>query len=512
MKTSGFVKGAIVLVAFNLIGKVLGAIYRIPLANLLGSVGIGEYQLIFPLYSLMLAISVSGIPVAISRMVSEFNSKGQFGDVKKLIKLSILYLSLIAVACSVFVVFGARLISRIQGNSEIYLCYYGIAPAILFVALLSVFRGYFQGQLNMFPTALSGLIEQVGRLVFGLFFAKNLLGYGLIYGVLGAVVGISVSELIALMFLLVYYIFYSRKQTKKTYSALTQREISKQLFQTALPITIGGLAGPITSIIDSLLVVNLLIFSGYSSSYSISLLGLQSGIVEPLINIPIVIAVSISSAILPNLTNVYVKKEKNEVKKLIEKAFKITLNVSIACAICYVIFGRQILEFLYSKTLSKEEFVTSAKLLFLGGINLIFLSLVYVSASILQGMGRQKHAAKSILIGSAIKIVLTIAFVCVKEINILGAMISGGISYAFVFFMNYKQIKAEIDIKIKDLIFGLAIQEGFVCLFAYFSNQLVSVFFGSTIALFAGGMVAVLVFAVSNYVFYLIEKPKLVSS
>ncbi len=512
MKQKGFVKGAIILIIFNLIGKIIGAIYRIPLANLLGSVGIGEYQLVFPLYSLMLAISVSGIPVAISKIVSEYNSKGRFGDVKKLIKISVLYLVGVSVVCVLFVVFGARLIARMQGNSNIYICYYGIAPAILFVALLSVFRGYFQGYLNMIPTALSTVIEQVGRLIFGLFLAGRLVRYGTLYGVFGAVLGISFSELLALVFLIIYYFFHSRKQLKGKRTVLSTRVISRNLIKTALPITLGGIASPITSIIDSLLVVNMLIWTGFGSGYATSLLGLQSGIVDPLLNIPIVIAVSIAASVLPNLTNAYVKKDRAEVKEIIEKAFQISLSVSLACAICYVIFGRQILSFLYAKTLSEKELLISSKLLFLGGINLIFLSLIYVSASILQGMGKQKLAAKSTLIGSGIKVILTLALVGIKNINILGAMISGGASYIVVFLINYIKIKAETEARLSNLFFNLAIQECLVCLFAYFSNMLFGMTFGTKIALFAGGITAVIIFAISYYVLYLIEKPKTISS
>ena len=512
MKMNKFVKGAIILVVFNLVGKVIGAVYRIPLANLLGSVGIGEYQLIFPLYSLMLSISVSGIPVAISKLVSEYNSKGMFGDVKRLIKLALLYLFSISIVCMLLVIIGARFIAKIQGNSEIYLCYYGIAPAILFVATLSVYRGYFQGQLNMLPTALSGLIEQVGRLFFGLFLAQKFARFGVIYGVLGAVVGISISELIALLFLTIYYFVYSKKCALKVSPVLTRKEISKQLISTAIPITIGGLASPITSIVDSLIVVNLLMFLGFGSGYSTSLLGLQSGIVDPIINIPIVFAVSIASSILPNLSSVYAKNDKKEVKNLIEKAFQITLSVVLACAICYVIFGKQILEFLYGRTLDNNELLISTKLLLLGVINLIFLSLVYVSASILQAMGKQKQAAKSILIGSAVKIIFTLLLVSVRNINILGAMLSGGISYVIVFLINYAHIKKETEARMSNIFPGLAIQELFVCLVAFFANMVLEVNFGSKIALFVGGLMSVFVFMISYYFLFLSHSHKKISS
>lgn len=512
MRQSGFVKGAFILVLFNLIGKVIGAVYRIPLANLLGSVGIGEYQLVFPLYSLMLSISVSGIPVAISRMVSEYNSRGLYGDIRRLIKLVFSYLVGISIVCLILLVVGARFIADIQGNSDIYLCYYGIAPAILFVALLSVFRGYFQGHLNMVPTAMSGLIEQIGRLIFGLFLASKFVKYGTIYGVLGAVVGISISELFALLFLGVYYIFHSKKRLGKTKAIYRSKAISRQLLQTALPITLGGIASPITSIIDSLLMVNLLIFVGFGSDHATSLLGLQSGIVDPLINIPIVIAVSISSSMLPNLTNVYVKNEKTEIKALIEKAFQITLSVALACAICYVIFGRQILEFLYSKTLSSEELLISTRLLILGGFNLVFLSLVYISSSILQAVGKQRQAARSILVGSLVKIVFTVALVSIKEINILGAMISGGISYFVAFLINFRNIKKACEFDMSKLIFNIAIQECLVCLFAFFVNWFLIGRYSGQTALFVGGIVSVLVFVLSYYVLLFEKKPKKISS
>lgn len=512
MKIKGFVKGALVLIIFNLIGKIIGAIYRIPLANLLGPVGIGEYQLVFPLYSLLLSISVSGIPVAISKIVSEYNSKGQFGDSKKLLKLSCLYLFIISLVGMILIVVLSKFIAKIQGNLQIYFCYYAIAPAVLFVGLLSVFRGYFQGNLNMLPTAISNLIEQAGKLAFGLFFVTKFIKYGEVYGVFGALLGISVSELLAFIFLLVYYIFYAKKHKSAMLSLYSRRNISKQLALTALPITLGGIAAPITSIIDSLLVVNLLMFSGLSSEISTSLLGIQSGIVDPLINIPIVISVSISASVLPNLAKVYVKNDEAEIKSLIEKALQITLSVSLVCVICFVIFGKQILTFLYGRTLDFNEINIATKLLFLGGINLLFLSLVQVTSGILQGMGKQNFTVKSILIGSGIKIILTITLVSTKQIGILGAMISGGISYFVVFLINYNKVKSLSGARISNVLFNVSIQECLVCLFAFFSNMLFYMTFGSNVALFAGGAVAIMIFAVTYYVLFLIDKPQKISS
>ena len=154
----------------------------------------------------------------------------------------------------------------------------------------------------------------------------------------------------------------------------------------------------------------------------------------------------------------------------------------------------------------------STKLLFLGGINLVFLSLVYVSSSVLQGMGKQSQAAKSILIGSAVKIVLTLSLVSVKNINIYGAMVSGGISYIIVFLINYRHIKKYSEARISNLFFDLAIQELAVSAVAFFANWVLGMNYGSKISLFAGGVVSVFVFMVSYYFLFLSNSRKKISS
>lgn len=511
MNTKTFVKGAMILVVFNLICKVLGAVYRIPLANILGPVGIGKYQLVFPLYSLLLSISVSGIPVAISKIVAEYNGQGRFEDAKKVLKLSKFYLCIISLIAVVIITVFSKVIAKIQGNPEIYVCYYAIAPAILFVGVLSVYRGYFQGNLNMIPTAISNIVEQVGKLIFSLYFANLFIDRGVEFGVFGALLGISVSEVLALLFLSIYYLF-SKKQIKQKILGMSNLLMSKQLFSTALPITLGGLMNPVTAIIDSLLVVNILIYTGFGAEYSTSLLGLQSGIVEPIINIPIVISISIAASLLPNLASAFSKKKDWEVKELIEKSLQITLSISLVCAICFVIFGKQVLSFLYGSSLSNSELLISTKLLFLGAINLLLLSLVQLSSGILQGMGCQKYTVKSLLIGSIFKVVLTFVLVNIRQLNIYGAMISGGISYLIVFILNYKQICNATEARISNVLMSVVVQCSFVCLIAYFTNQLFLRLVGDRIALFTGGAISGIIFLLTYYAFILKDRKQSYSS
>ncbi len=523
MKNKTFIHGAAILIICNLIGKVLGAIYRIPLAGIVGGVGMGEYQLAFPLYCLILTVSTSGIPVAISKLVAEFNTQNRYKDSKRLLRISLLLLSVISIIGAGLIVVGAKLIAGLQGNPNAYICYYGIAPAIVFVGVLSVLRGYFQGNLIMFPTAVSSLIEQLFKMIFGLLFATRLASFGVEYAVLGALAGISLSELIACLFLLVCYVVYSKKKKisgdEEEYS---RRFITKRLFSLSVPITLGGLISPITAMVDSLLVINLLMFTGFASSSATMLLGLQSGVVEPLINLPVVIAVSISTAMLPSLSSLQAKAKLNadvaddnsnfQIKNLIEKSYQITLSISIAFAICFVIFGKQILSFLYGRSFDPQEINIATKLLFLGSINVVLLSLVQVTAGALQALGKPKQPVIALAIGCVIKIGLDVALISIPAVGIMGAVIAGGVCYFVVLSINYNKVKKLTGAKIlNDDYMYVCLQECFVCMFAYFGNVLLKNVFSEMVSMFVAGGVAVAVLMVTYYVFFMSRTQNMLS-
>ncbi len=508
MKASKFLKGTLVLIIFNLIGKVLGAVYRIPLAGFLGGEGMGQYQLTFPLYCLILTIATSGIPVAISKMVAEFRTKNEFSNSKKLLKVSLLILSLLSAILAAGIVLLAKLVSKWQGNPEIYICYYAIAPAILFVGVLSAFRGYFQGNLMMYPTAISGFIEQVVKIVIGLFLARKFMVYGTEFGVFGAILGVSISEFFACLFLVCCFVAYSKKlggEGKNQGVVLASRQISRQLLSVSLPITFGGLIAPLTAMIDSLLVVNLLMFDGFSSAASTMMLGLQSGVVEPLVNIPVIIAVSISTALLPSISELAAKKRTDEINSLIKKSFEISLSIAATCFVCFIIFGKQMLTFLYGRSFGGYELSIATKLLFLGGINIIFLSLVQVSSGILQGLSHQKYPVISLLFGCMVKVALDVALILIPSINIFGAAIAAGGCYLMVFMLNLRKIIKVTGVKLKGVYGHIAVQQSCICLFAYFLNK-VFLPLGQSLALFAAGAVTGLIFLVTFYLMFFQER------
>lgn len=502
-----FFNGAIILIIFNILGKIIGAIYRIPLARILGGVGMGQYQLVFPIYCLILTLSTSGIPSSISKMVAEFNIKKEYGNSKKLLWISTLLLSFISVVGFIFVIFFAKNIASFQGNSDTYICFYGIAPAIIFVGVISAFRGFFQGNLKMTPTAISMLIEQVFKMIFGLVLANYFSRFSVTASVFGALVGITISEFASFLFLLIYYVVYRKKMRYfDSGNVIDNKKIRNRLLKLSIPITFGGLITPITAMVDSFLVINLLIFSGFSSISATGLLGLQAGVVEPLINLPVVISISVATALLPNISSLMAQNSNEKVNELIQKSFQISLCISIACALCYIIFGKQILFFLYGKSFEEYELLTATKLLFFGSANILFLSLVQITAGILNGLGKPNLTVKSLIIGCMFKIVLEVILVSVKQINIFGVTISAGICYFIVFTLNYRQIKKLTGIKIMEIYSKVAIQECFVCLFAFFGKQFFDIIFSESVSMFIAGTLTVTIFFVTYYVFFILNK------
>ena len=157
--------GISVLGIAGMICKVVGVLYRIPLANMIGGQGLGLYQQVMPAYNLLLAVTSAGIPVAISRMVSHYITLGEHGNARRVFRTALKLLSVLGVFTTVLLLLLSRVIAKEVGTPEGYLSYMCIAPSLFFVCIMSAYRGYMQGMRRMMPTAVSQLIEQVGKLL-----------------------------------------------------------------------------------------------------------------------------------------------------------------------------------------------------------------------------------------------------------------------------------------------------------------------------------------------------------
>lgn len=488
-----FVKGALILAICGLIGKIIGAFYRIPFSYIVGAEGLGLYQLVYPLFTLVLTISTSGLPRGISKLLSEQWASGRYFLARKTFKYSMIFLLVFSLLGSALIALLALPISKLQGNANAFGCYIAIAPAVFFVGIISGIRGYFQAKENMLPTAISGLIEQVAKLAFGLGLAY-LFRQDVIKATIGALCGVTISEIIASIYLMVHY----GVATRKIPVILTQeseipsdKEIIWQIVRISLPIALGGLIMPITLIIDSSLIVKIL-SKTFSPEVATNLYGLQSGVVGSLSNLPVVASVAVATAVLPKISKEYAHKSEN-LAQSVKSSLHMVLLIALPIAICFYIFSEQIILFLYNKTFSQEQIDICIRLLKISSINIVFLSVAQVSASVLQGLGKVKIPLYTTLIGSVIKVIMLVALVNIPSINIYGAEISDAVCYGIIMLVNMVIIHKNIKYNNVQSLAKIAIISGVVGGVAYLGDYLTFSKLGTLLSLvIAGGFSAII--------------------
>lgn len=424
MKKHTFFNGILVLMIGGVVAKGLGAVYRIPLTWILGVEGIGIYQLVFPIFSLILVLSSTGMPAGISKMIAK--RKDNLAEINKILKISLIALFLIGLVFGLLLFAGAGFIAKLQGNSLATLPYLAIAPAVVLVSILSAFRGYFQGRMNMLPTSMSNILEQFFKLIFGLALSFLLMPYGVEYGVLGAVAGVTLSELVAVGYMGLVFVLERKKEGKQQVSQASGAGLFKELFKTSFPIVLANFVLPFSLFIDSLLVVNLLLSSGWSVEQSTILWGIDTGMVTSIVNLPVVLTLSVATVILPSLVSDMQNKQ-----KIVKQSFFISSAISIPCALGVMVLAPQIIQFLYPSTLLNgviNEGLIASQLLSFSAFLIVFTSVLQTQNATLQGLGYSRVPIFSMVIAFVLKTILILVLVTQPVLNIFGISIA---KYAF---------------------------------------------------------------------------------
>ena len=451
VKKKSFVHGAIILGLASIICKILGAIFRIPLTSLLGAEGVGLYQLVYPIFALCLVASSSGIPIAISKIISREYSNKNYKNIKKIFNNSIKIMLILGIFFALIVVVLCAQIAKVQNNESLWICYVCLSPSILLGAIISCYRGYFQGFQIMKHSAISQVIEQLFKLLFGLLFAFLFLKYGLVYGVLGAFVGIFISEFFAFLYL---FIVYKSRKIKIDFNFNSSEEYTNKkalniVIKESVPITFASIIIPITGVIDSLIIVKLLSLNGFNASISTSLYGLDSGVCASLINLPSVVAVSIGASLMPSISSSFALKKDDEISFKSKLAIKIVWYFTIPCVILFFFLSKEICFFLYGNlnTTLFDQLSVVSTMLKLSSFSIIYIALNQILTTILQAVNESYYAFFSLLLASVIKIVLTIILVSNPNLNVYGLVISDVVSFALACIINMIKVKDKIKIK-----------------------------------------------------------------
>lgn len=431
-KKGSFVQGAAILGIAGLIVKVIGAAFRIPLANTIGLIGTSYYDTAYPYYSWLLVISTSGLPTAISKMVSERVTLGDYRGAHRVFATAMQILCCIGLLTSILMFFGSDYIARLHMLPEATYCFKALAPALFFVALMCAYRGYMQGMQQMVPTAISQVVEQVGKLVVGLSLAFLLLDKGPEYAATGALIGVTVSELLALLYVMLSY----RRRWPKIRARLersVRREVEPvagRLIAIALPITIGASISPLSSVVDSALIIRILLKLGYAKETAQTAFSLMRTNVATLTNMPGVLTMALAMSLVPAISAFSAKRDHAGIQDTARLGLKLALIIGLPCAVGLFVLASPILSMLYPN-LTEGELTLAVDLMHTSSIGVIFLSLVQSMTGVIQGMGKPNVPVFNLFIGFVLKVASLLALMNIPQVNIQGAAVSTVVCYAF---------------------------------------------------------------------------------
>lgn len=437
-------QGALILGVAGLIIKLLGAIFRIPLANIIGDEGMGYYQTAYPIYVLFLTLSTAGIPIAISKLVSERCSLEQYGAANKVFRVSFSLLFAIGIVSSVSLFFGAEAIVNSLGNPKALFAMKAIAPALLFVPIMAAFRGYFQGMQNMKPTAASQIVEQLFRVAAGLSLSILLVIKGREFAAAGASFGATAGAVAGLASISAIY-YYRRKSIHrqihagKRGSSDSTASILYKIFVIAVPVTIGAAIMPIMGTIDVAIVMKRLQASGYTEQAANSLYGQLTGMAGPLINFPQVLSMSIAMSLVPAIAGAFHKRDMDFVKYNVELGVRTSMLIGLPSALGLMVLAEPIMLLLYP--MQKASAVSAASSLFILAFGVIFLSVVQTLTGVLQGLGKQMIPVINLLIGATAKIIITYTLTGIESINVRGAALGTVAAYILAATLNLIAVK-----------------------------------------------------------------------
>ncbi|HWS28574.1 MAG TPA: polysaccharide biosynthesis protein [Clostridia bacterium] len=433
-RSNSFVKGAAILAIAGLIVKIIGAFFRIPLANAVGPVAMSYYEIVYGYYAWLLVISSSGLPTAISKTVSERVTLGDYYGARAVFKDSLVLMTLIGVITAPIMFFGADALAGLSTLTKASLSFRALAPSLFFVSIMCAYRGYLQGMQQMTGTAVSQIAEQVGKLVVGLYLAIRLLPRGPEYAAMGALIGVTISEFLGLA---VIWLFYMSKRNqfaralKRSDRRIYKRgAFMKALLLIAIPITIGASISPLTGIMDGILIVSTLKNLGFNVEAAQTAYSLLRTNVTTLVNMPGVLTMALAMSLVPAISAYVAKKDFKRAKVAARLGMKLALIIGLPCAVGLFVLSKPVLLLLYP-SLTGSQLSLASELLKTASVGVIFLSLVQSMTGVIQGLGKPSIPVFNLFIGFVLKVVVMLILMNIPSINIQGAAVSTVVCYAF---------------------------------------------------------------------------------
>lgn len=515
-KQKSLIGGISILSIAGLICKMIGVLYKIPLAKTIGSLGMGVYHQVFPTYNLLLTISSVGIPVAISRMVAARLAKGDSINAKRVFKFSLIILTAFGLLGTLIMFAFSEQFAIAKGTHFCRKSYIAISPSLLIVCVMSAYRGYMQGRRRMFPTAISQLIEQVGKVAIAMPISSYLMRKGdYALGAAGAMLGVSLAEALALL-----YMFIDERIHNSEFDSVqsidfepeNRNSIIREVLVISIPITIGACIVPIAGEIDSYMLVKLM--KAYiSEEEALIHYGTYTGLVFPLINVPTALAMATAINLVPAISNAISRNDFTRVQKEANTGLRFASVIGIPASIGMSLLSGEIISVLFSgDKYTQAQLALGGELLSISALTIFLFTQVQTTSGILQGLNKQRIPMYTLAVGVVLKIITNYNLIRIPGINIHGAPFASIICYTASLVPNLYYVKKYTNLKINipDLLLrpllASGVMAGVILLFKFIFKQRV---YHSFVLLSVVIVLALISYVLSAFVFKAVRKDDL---
>ncbi len=440
-KKQNFIQGAVVLMAASLIVKVIGAFFQVPLQNLIGgkeSPAFGLFSKAYRIYTAMLVVSTVGLPAALSKMVAEATAYGREREVRRIVRVAGGIFIPVGAVCTLALVAGAETFASLIKSSDARLAVMAIAPSVLMVSILSVFRGYYQGRNNMVPTAISQVIEALGKLFIGLALAGRAVGMGMPDASVAAmtVLGVTLGEAAAVLYMLLQAAVTRRSVLPVRVlndMARPSGELAKTLLSLSIPITISSAVMSLTDLIDVAL-ISLRLQSpavGMSATQADIVYGIYTGQAINFFNLPQTLITALAVSVLPTIASAKAAQNFTKISKTMETTLRLTMIITLPAGAGFLVMSEPILRLLYSSGVE-----LGGTLMGLLGFAVPAVALVSITNAVLQAFGRIDLPLISMFFGALVKIFGDYYLIGNPSVGILGAPVSTAACYWLIALLN----------------------------------------------------------------------------
>ena len=444
-KKQSFVEGAAVLTASTILVKILGALFKLPLANIIGDAGMADFGTAYNVYSLLLNISTAGLPVAMSRMISEADALGRQRQVQRTFHVARAIFFTLGMLSTLFMFLLCRQLADFLNEPDATASIAALAPAVVFVCLTSSYRGYTQGHSNMVPTSVSQIIETACKLLFGLTLAAVFIktGKGSSMGAAGGILGVTIGTVLALLYIVLYTLRFDRGFTPAPDPDIPDsrgRTLAK-LVSIGVPITLGSCILTLVALLDNKMIMGLLQSrAGFSYEMSRIYYGVYFNS-QTLYNLPSAFAVPLVTSAIPVISAYVAQKLHHEASRILAASLKLMNLLSLPMGIGMGVLASPLMHGLYPN--SHES---GAAILAILSVASYFVCLTMVTNALLQAYGHEWLPMLSMAIGGVCKIIVNYVLLSDPNVGILGAAVGNVVCYFVISACNLFRLKRKVAV------------------------------------------------------------------